>query len=72
MNSEVLEVSDKLSVDIRNSNVDEFISQSECESIIETLYLLSHAANQEWLMESRAQADRGELIPFRWVGDAGS
>ena len=71
MNSEVLEVSDKLSVDIGNFNVDEFISQSECESIIETLYLLSHAANQEWLMESRAQADRGELIPFGWAGGAG-
>jgi len=67
----VLKVSDKLSVDGSNSNVDEFISQSECESIIETLYLLSHSANHEWLIESRAQADRGELIPFGWVGGAG-
>ena len=64
-------MSDKLSVDSSNSNVDEFISQSECESIIETLFLLSHSANHEWLIESRAQADRGELIPFGWVGGAG-
>ena len=64
-------MSGKLSVDSSNSNVDEFISQTECESIIETLYLLSHAANHAWLMESRAQADRGEFIPFRWVGNAG-
>jgi len=71
VNSEVLKVSDKLSVDSSNSNVDEFISQSECESIIETLYLLSHSANHEWLIESRAQADRGELIPFGWAGGAG-
>lgn len=38
------------------------ISQSEYESMIETTYLLSTPANREWLLESLAQADRGELI----------
>ena len=40
------------------------ISQSEYESMIETAYLLSTPANREWLLESLAQADRGELIPL--------
>ena len=38
------------------------ISQSEYESMIETTYLLSTPANREWIMESLAQADRGELF----------
>jgi antitoxin YefM len=38
------------------------ISQSEYESMIETSYLLSTPANREWLLESLAQADRGELF----------
>lgn len=38
------------------------ISQSEYESMIETTYLLSTPANREWLLESLAQADRGELF----------
>jgi hypothetical protein len=29
--------------------------------MIETAYLLSTPANREWLLESLAQADRGEL-----------
>lgn len=37
------------------------ISQSEYESMIETSYLLSTPANREWILESLAQADRGEL-----------
>jgi len=37
------------------------ISASEYESMIETAYLLSTPANREWLLESLAQADRGEL-----------
>jgi antitoxin YefM len=37
------------------------ISGSEYESMIETAYLLSTPANREWLLESLAQADRGEL-----------
>ncbi|MCX6443725.1 MAG: type II toxin-antitoxin system Phd/YefM family antitoxin [Actinobacteria bacterium] len=37
------------------------ISVSEYESMIETAYLLSTPANREWLLESMAQADRGEL-----------
>jgi antitoxin YefM len=37
------------------------ISVSEYESMIETAYLLSTPANREWLLESLAQADRGEL-----------
>ena len=37
------------------------ISVSEYESMIETTYLLSTPANREWLLESLAQADRGEL-----------
>lgn len=40
------------------------ISQSEYESMIETTYLLSTPANREWLLESLAQADRGELTPL--------
>jgi antitoxin YefM len=40
------------------------ISQSEYEAMIETAYLLSTPANREWLLESLAQADRGELIPL--------
>jgi antitoxin YefM len=36
------------------------ISESEYESMIETAYLLSTPANREWLMDSLAQADRGE------------
>lgn len=39
------------------------ISVSEYESMIETAYLLSTPANREWLLESLAQADRGELQP---------
>ncbi len=38
------------------------ISQSEYEAMIETAYLLSTPANREWLLESLAQADRGELV----------
>jgi len=38
------------------------IAQSEYESMIETSYLLSTPANREWLLESLAQADRGELF----------
>ena len=38
------------------------ISESEYESMIETAYLLSTPANREWLLESLAQADRGELM----------
>jgi antitoxin YefM len=37
------------------------ISVSEYESMIETAYLLSTPANREWILESLAQADRGEL-----------
>ena len=37
------------------------ISVSEYESMIETAYLLSTPANREWLLESLAQADSGEL-----------
>jgi antitoxin YefM len=37
------------------------ISQSEYESMIETSYLLSTPANREWILESLAQADWGEL-----------
>jgi antitoxin YefM len=40
------------------------ISESEYEAMIETAYLLSTPANREWLLESLAQADRGELIPL--------
>jgi antitoxin YefM len=36
------------------------ISESEYESMIETSYLLSTPANREWLLDSLAQADRGE------------
>ncbi len=36
------------------------ISESEYESMIETAYLLSTPANREWLLDSLAQADRGE------------
>ena len=38
------------------------ISQVEYESMIETTYLLSTSANRDWLLESLAQTDRGELI----------
>ena len=41
------------------------ISESEYESMIETAYLLSTPANREWLLDSLAQADRGELIPLQ-------
>ena len=41
------------------------ISESEYESMIETAYLLSTPANREWLLESLAQADRGELITLK-------
>ena len=40
------------------------ISESEYESMLETAYLLSTPANREWLLDSLAQADRGELIPL--------
>ena len=40
------------------------ISQSEYEAMIETNYLLSTPANREWLLQSLAQADSGELIPL--------
>lgn len=40
------------------------ISESEYESMLETAYLLSTPANREWLLESLAQADRGELTPL--------
>jgi PHD/YefM family antitoxin component YafN of YafNO toxin-antitoxin module len=39
-------------------------SESEYESMIETSYLLSTPANREWLLDSLAQADRGETIPL--------
>lgn len=42
------------------------ISQSEYLSMIETTNLLSTAANRDWLLESLAQADRGELIPLEF------
>lgn len=42
------------------------ISLSEYESMIETAYLLSTPANREWLLESLAQADRGELLPVEF------
>ena len=42
------------------------ISVSEYESMIETAYLLSTPANREWLLESLAQADRGELQPVEF------
>jgi hypothetical protein len=32
--------------------------------MLETAYLLSTPANREWLLDSLAQADRGELIPL--------
>jgi antitoxin YefM len=38
------------------------ISQSEYLSMIETIDLLSTPANRDWLLESLAQADRGELL----------
>ena len=41
------------------------ISESEYESMIETAYLLSTPATREWLLESLAQADRGELITLK-------
>jgi hypothetical protein len=34
--------------------------------MIETAYLLSTPANREWLLESLAQADRGELLPVEF------
>ena len=49
------------------------ISVDEYESMIETAYLLSTPANREWLLESLAQADRGELqtveFPFTAVSE---
>ena len=41
------------------------ISESEYESMIETAYLLSTPANRQWLLDSLAQADRGELMPLQ-------
>ena len=38
------------------------VSQVEYESMIETTYLLSTSANREWLLDSLAQAERGELL----------
>jgi PHD/YefM family antitoxin component YafN of YafNO toxin-antitoxin module len=38
------------------------ISQSEYLSMIETIDLLSTPANRDWLLESLAKADRGELL----------
>ncbi len=38
------------------------ISQVEYESMIETTQLVSTSANRDWLLESLAQADRGELL----------
>jgi PHD/YefM family antitoxin component YafN of YafNO toxin-antitoxin module len=40
------------------------MSQSEYLSLIETSDLLSTAANRDWILESLAQADGGELIPL--------
>ena len=37
-------------------------TESENDSMIETAYLFSTPANREWLLESLAQADRGELM----------
>ena len=62
-------MSDESAVDSSDFGADEFMSQSECDSILETLYLLSIPANRAWLMQSIAQAKRGELIPYSWAGD---
>lgn len=42
------------------------ISESEYESMIETAYLLSTPANREWLLDSLAQADRGETTKLEF------
>ena len=42
------------------------IAASEYESMLETAYLLSTPANREWLLESLAQADRGEFTPVEF------
>ena len=40
------------------------IAESEYEAILETEYLLSSPANRKHLLESIAQADRGETFPY--------
>ena len=42
------------------------ISESEYESMLETAYLLSTPANREWLLDSLAQADRGETTRMKF------
>ena len=40
------------------------IAESEYEAILETEYLLSSPANRKHLLDSIAQADRGETFPY--------
>jgi antitoxin YefM len=46
------------------------ISESEYKSILETEYLFSSPANREHLLESMAQADRGETFEIEFPTDA--
>ena len=48
------------------------MSESEYESILETAYLFSSPANREHLLESMAQADRGETFEIEFPADAES
>lgn len=48
------------------------MSESEYESILETAYLFSSPANRDHLLESIAQADRGETIKIEFPADAES
>jgi len=58
--------SDNVPVYITRKNGDRavIISADEYESMDETAYLLRSEANRKHLMESIAQADRGETIPI--------
>ena len=60
--------SDHVPVYITRKNGDRavIISADEYESMDETAYLLRSEANRKELMESIAQADRGETVP---IGD---
>jgi antitoxin YefM len=46
------------------------MSESEYESILETAYLFSSPANREHLLESIAQADRGETFEVEFPAEA--
>jgi len=58
----VIDNCDTVTIQRRNSENVVMMSESEFNAWRETIYLMSNPHNASWLMESIAQADKGDVV----------